>query len=310
MADYRVAIHGGAFVFLIGEERFSLFEQSLTKKLQNIHAFINDPNNTALTAIDIVEFAIKLLENDPLYNAGHGSVFTSDRTHELEASIMDGQIGQQMGAASLLKTCKNPISVARKVMEYSDHNYLAGESAEMLAETHGLELVDNSHFSTERRLEQYNAKLQQPEIKHEEEKKGTVGCVCMYNGHVASGTSTGGMTGKTPGRIGDSPIIGSGTYADDRTCAVSLTGTGEEIMRYNAAYDVAARMQYLEVGLHDAVAGTLFQRMPTDTAGIIAVDAQGNVTMQYNTKGMLRGMIGSDGSAVVGIYAEETKIEL
>lgn len=206
--DFRVLIHGGAFVFLIGEERVALFEDSLTKIIRQIYSYVtSNVENHSFSAVDVCEYAVKLLEDDPLYNAGKGSVFTSALDHVLEASIMDGS-NLAIGAASLLKHSPNPVSVARIVMDHSSHNYLAGEAAEDLAVEHGLPQVENKYFFTERRLEQFNASLQAQQIAQESAKalsetdvqkllqeeggkKGTVGCVCMYNGHVAAATSTG-----------------------------------------------------------------------------------------------------------------------
>jgi beta-aspartyl-peptidase (threonine type) len=305
---FQVLLHGGAGVIskdntLDAEAYYS----SLKAHLHAISVFITT-NLDIMTALEVVEFAVKRLEDDVLFNAGVGSVYTTENGHELEASIMDGQ--RRCGAASLLRNVKNPISLARVMLEHPYHNYLAGEGAEKLARAQGLEMCHNAVFDSVHRLSQlHNVQQKQTvELDHAAKetencsKMGTVGCVCMYDGQIAAGTSTGGMTNKLCGRIGDSPVIGAGTYADNTTCAVSCTGVGEEFMRLVAAYDVSARMAYGGMKLSEALRTMVHERLPEDTGGAIAVAASGEYAMDFNTRGMFRASLGSDGRACVGIW--------
>eukprot|EP00595_Chromulina_sp_UTEXLB2642_P003182 CAMPEP_0196766848 /NCGR_PEP_ID=MMETSP1095-20130614/31477_1 /TAXON_ID=96789 ORGANISM="Chromulina nebulosa, Strain UTEXLB2642" /NCGR_SAMPLE_ID=MMETSP1095 /ASSEMBLY_ACC=CAM_ASM_000446 /LENGTH=189 /DNA_ID=CAMNT_0042131355 /DNA_START=9 /DNA_END=575 /DNA_ORIENTATION=- len=189
-------------------------------------------------------------------------------------------------------------------MEKSNHNFIIGESAELLGQSNGLNFIENSYLTTEARYNQWLAVKSQNIVTidhNSEEGKGTVGCVCMYNGHIAAGTSTGGMTNKRSGRVGDSPIIGAGTYASDNTCAVSATGNGEEFIRLVVAYDIAARMSYKSLSISDAVKETVHSRLPHDSGGVIAIDKFGNYSMEFNSAGMYRGQLDSSGSAFTGI---------
>ena len=216
------------------------------------------------SALDAVEYGVKLLEDEILFNAGRGSVYAANGKHELESSIMNGK-DLKCGAVSLATNIRNPVSLARQIMQSTPHNYIIGDEVERIARESGLELVENSYFDCEKRLKQFetarardaialdhnvsdNGNVQnQLREQGSKDKTGTVGCVCMLDGNIAAATSTGGMTNKLSGRIGDSPIIGAGTYADNETCAVSCTGIGEEFMRYVAAYDISARMRYGKV---------------------------------------------------------------
>lgn len=250
------------------------------------------------SALDAVTYAIVILENSPLFNAGKGAVFTHSATHELDASIMDGS-SLQAGAVAAVKTIKNPILAARAVMEQSPHVMLSGEGAEEFARVIGLELVDQSYFYTERRF-----KSLQKALKDEQEgsgalpdssgnKFGTVGVVALDQyGNLAAGTSTGGTTNKRSGRIGDSPIIGAGNYADNHSCAVSATGEGEYFIRGVVAYDIAARVKYGGIDLAEA-ADIVIQKELTGmggSGGVICLDRNGNYTMSFNTEGMYRGV--------------------
>ena len=284
----------------------------MTRILKDIYQFVIErKDDSNFSAIDICEYAVRLLEDDPLYNAGHGAVFSRDQTHVLEASIMDGRT-RQSGAASLLRHIKNPVTAARAVLERSVHGYLLGESAEKLAVEQGADSVNNSYFSTPHRLDHWTKHSHDvlTGAAAEEAKKGTVGCVCMFKGHVAASTSTGGMTGKDPNRVGDSPLVGCGNYADDSTAAVSCTGTGEEIMRHVAAYDVTARMKYKGLSLANAVTETIVEYLPVNTTGVIAVDRQGAVALRWNTKGMLRGVLRSDRTGWVGVFEKDIAIDV
>jgi beta-aspartyl-peptidase (threonine type) len=356
---------GGAGVVSKGIDSKPFFD-ALTRIMTDAYKFAKAGQSMkgkhSITALDLVEYTVTLLENDPLFNAGRGAVFTNDETHEMEASIMNGS-NLQCGAVSLIKSVKNPITLARTVMEKTKHNYLVGESAEKLAIRESLELRNTTYFSTEKRREQLilakknnnivndhdlekteNILLNTNKVPSSEKNEsidmkdassrgnknrqldtedmidknsrqdavdalfpgstGTVGCVCMFQGHVAAATSTGGLTNKMAGRIGDTPIIGAGTYANDRTCAVSATGKGEEFMRYVAAYDVSARIEIGGMSLNDAVKDTVFKKLPTGSGGIIAVNSNGDYSMEFNSKGMFRGVCDSSGNCEVGIWED------
>lgn len=263
------------------------------------------------SAIDAVCLAVELLEDCPLFNAGHGAVFTHAEKHELDASVMDGAT-LRAGAVGCVTRVRRPVRAARAVMEHSEHVLLVGAGAEALAERLGLEMVPPEYFSTDARREQLRVALaadkalldhdaaslvfRQPASAtpplDEEQKLGTVGAVALdSNGNLAAATSTGGMTNKQPGRIGDSPVIGAGTYADNRTAAVSCTGTGEMFIRVAAAHDVCARMAYGGLSLQEATEQVVMNVLPAinGRGGLIAVDAKGNLSMPFNTEGMYRG---------------------
>jgi len=254
-----------------------------------------------------------------LFNAGKGAVFTNAETNELDASIMDGKT-LNAGASAGTTTVKNPINLARAVMEKSEHVMLSGKGAETFAKEQGIELVDPSYFYTENRFKSLKriqdkektaldhdgkTALYDPFIK--DSKFGTVGCVALdKNGNLAAGTSTGGMTNKRYGRIGDAPIIGSGTYANNNTCAVSSTGWGEFFIRAQVAYDISALMEYKGLTLQEAAQIVIQEKVPNlgGDGGIIAVDHNGNMVMEFNTAGMYRASMTADGELVVGIYGE------
>ena len=257
------------------------------------------------TSLDAVEEAIVILEDSPLFNAGKGAVFASNGTNELDASIMDGNT-LQAGAVSGVKQIKNPIKAARLVMEKSPHVLLYGDGAETFARGHGLEFVDQSYFYTERRWEALQ-KARNKEQQTKPEKHGTVGIVALdKHGNLAAGTSTGGLTNKRFGRIGDSPIIGAGNYADNRTCAVSATGTGEYFMRTVCGYAISARMEFGGVSLQTAAADVIHNEIGRlgGTGGVIGIDRMGNPVMVFNTPGMYRGYMMSDGQPVIKIFAD------
>jgi L-asparaginase / beta-aspartyl-peptidase len=273
--------------------------------------------------VDVAEFAVRLLEDEELFNAGKGSVFTADETHELEASVMNGS-NLECGAVSLLRSTRNPISAARKVMENTEHIYLVGVGAESLAEKSGLTQVEQSYFSTERRRQHLQvARLQDKALVDHDpsstvseipSKTGTVGCVCFYKSHVAAATSTGGMTNKLPGRVGDTPIIGAGTYANDKTCAISATGRGEEFIRHVVAYDISARMEYGGCSLQEACRGTVHDKLPSGSGGVIAVDKTGSICFDWNSGGMFRASaVQQEGGKLeleVGIWEETLEVEM
>ena len=269
-------------------------------------------------ALDAVTEAVRLLEECPLFNAGYGAVFTKTAEHELDAAIMDGRT-RSCGSVANVRTVRNPILAARAVMEHSPHVFFVGPSAEAFAREHGLECVQPSYFSTPARREQLESAQRSGSesiiLDHdsaaaaapldERDKMGTVGAVAIdCHGNLAAATSTGGMTNKWPGRIGDSPIIGAGCYANNATCAVSTTGKGEAFMRAVAAYDVSAQMEYAGRSLQQATHDLIHNKLPAidGAGGLIAIDAQGNVVMPFNTEGMYRGYIIQGNAPIVSIH--------
>ena len=278
------------------------------------------------SALDAVSVAVELLEDCPLFNAGHGAVFTHDETHELDAMVMDGAT-LRAGAVACVGRIRRPVRAARAVMEHSAHVLLVGPGAEAFAAEHGLEIVAPDYFSTDARRQQLRRALSSDKavLDHdgaalvfrspiataaapldEDRKLGTVGAVALdAHGNLAAATSTGGMTNKRPGRVGDSPVIGAGTYADNRTAAISCTGTGEIFMRTVAAYDICARMAYAGQSLAEAAQTVVMQVLPAldGRGGLIAVDAQGNLSLPFNTEGMYRGWARVGEAPVTAIYA-------
>ncbi|MEO5811791.1 MAG: isoaspartyl peptidase/L-asparaginase [Rhodanobacter sp.] len=264
------------------------------------------------SSLDAVAAALVVLEDDPNFNAGKGAVFTHDGRNELDAAIMDGAT-LRAGAVAGVQHIKNPILLARAVMDKSQHVMLAGAGAEAFAQSIGMPLVDASYFRTDERWQQLQKALQedalqQPHADVETAKHfGTVGAVALdVNGHLAAGTSTGGMTDKRWDRIGDSPIIGAGTYANDG-CAVSGTGWGEYYIRTVAAHSICMRVTQMRVPLKRAAAVVINQEIPAlgGNGGAIALDAEGHIAMPFNTDGMFRGWMGADGIAHVAIYGDE-----
>ena len=247
------------------------------------------------TALDAVTAAVVVLEDSPLFNAGRGSCFNADGEIEMDASIMDGE-SLRAGAVAAVKRIRNPVLAARAVMEKTRHVLLAGEGAERFAREQGLALEEPSYFATEKRLSALKRNLK---YHH-----GTVGAVALdQDGNLAAATSTGGYTGKLPGRIGDSPLIGAGNYADNRACAVSGTGLGEAFIRAAVAYDVAARMRYRKEPLGKAAAAALANVARLDgDGGLIAVDRRGIVAMPFNSEGMYRASIDRRGKTTIAIF--------
>jgi beta-aspartyl-peptidase (threonine type) len=248
------------------------------------------------SSLDAVEAVVRYMEDCPLFNAGKGAVLNADGNSELDAAIMDGNSGKA-GAVASVKTVKNPISAARKVMETTPHVMLAGVGADIFAKKAGLETVPPEYFITPERTNSYE--------KWKNERKGTVGAVARdIHGNLAAATSTGGMTGKLPGRVGDTPVIGAGTYANNRTCAVSATGHGEFFIRQVVAYDLSAQMEYTGKPLDMAADELINKKLKSSggSGGLIAVDSAGNMAMPFNTNAMFRGYIRQDGSRQVMIY--------
>jgi beta-aspartyl-peptidase (threonine type) len=257
------------------------------------------------SSLDAVQRAIEHLEDSPLFNAGKGSVFTYNETNEMDSAIMDGATGGA-GAATGISTIKNPIQVARAVLDHSFHVFLSGQGAEEFALEQGLKQVDPSYFFTQNnydRLKEVKVSMTMPS----QEKLGTVGAVALdVNGNLAAGTSTGGMTNKRYGRIGDVPVIGAGTYAENDVCGISATGHGEFFIRNVVAHDIAARMKYAGHSIEKASKEVIAALKEKGGAGgVIGLDSQGHVVMPFNTPGMFRGYITLDGSPVVAIYAED-----
>ena len=263
------------------------------------------------TSLDAVQAAIVILEDSPLFNAGKGAVFTHDGTNELDASIMDGGT-MRAGAVAGLKHIKNPIRLARLVMEKSPHVMMAGDGAEAFARQQGVEFVDQKYFYTDRAWQALQADLaaEKKKAAQTDDHHGTVGAVALdQHGNLAAGTSTGGLSNKRFGRIGDSPIIGAGTYANNQSCAISSTGIGEYWIRYTVAHDICARVQYRNMPIQAAADAVVQDELKPvgGEGGVIGLDAHGNLMMSFNTSGMGRGYVGSDGKPAVMFTADEGK---
>ena len=305
---YALAIHGGAGVIERGQMTPE-YEAEVREVLAQALTTGEELLAGGARAEDAVVAVIAYLEDMPQFNAGKGAVFTYDGTNELDASIMRGS-DLQAGAVSGVTGVRHPIELAREVMLHSDHVMLSGAGAEQFADERRLERAGPEWFRTERRYEAWRRARARADAKpqlSEDGKFGTVGCVALDSaGHLAAGTSTGGMTLKRYGRIGDSPVIGAGTYADDRSCAVSATGHGEYFIRYAVAHDVAARMLHGGVGLAAAAEAVVMDELVEagGEGGIIAVDAAGNVAMPFNSAGMYRGFA-TPGARGVAIYGDE-----
>jgi beta-aspartyl-peptidase (threonine type) len=302
---FALAIHGGAGT-IPPEQMTPVIEHDLRAGLQRSLEAGRAVLQTGGSSLDAVVAAVQVLEDDPLFNAGRGAVFTSAGTHEMDAAIMDGET-LTAGAIGCVQRVRNPIILARAVMEKSPHILLAGTGAEDFARDLGLELVDEKYFYTEQRWRALE-RVRQAEVKRDalsdQDRHGTVGAVALdRNGNLAAATSTGGNTNKLPGRIGDTPIVGSGTYANNKTCAVSATGDGEFFIRAVAAYDLSALMEYRDMSVGDAAQAALDKVAALGgTGGLIAIDRQGNIALPFNTNGMYRGSVDADGQVVVAIY--------
>ncbi|PKD21526.1 isoaspartyl peptidase [Salegentibacter salinarum] len=318
--NFAIVIHGGAGTIL-KENMSDSLERAYKAKLEEAIRTGHEILANGGTAIEAVQRTINVMENSPLFNAGKGAVFTNEGKNELDASIMDGET-LNAGAVSGVTTVKNPINLAWEVMENSEHVMLSGKGAEQFAEERSLEIVDPEYFFTENRfksLERLKAKdSEKTELDHDgktafvdpfikDSKFGTVGCAALdKNGNLAAGTSTGGMTNKKWGRIGDAPIIGAGTYANNKTAAISATGWGEFFIRGVVAYDISAMMEYKGISLAEASKEVIQNKNPDlgGNGGIIAIDHEGNVSMEFNTAGMYRAKMNKDGELEIGIYSE------
>jgi beta-aspartyl-peptidase (threonine type) len=289
---YTIVVHGGAGSMNPNMDQ-SLKEQyfrSLSEALTIGQEILRDGG----TSLDAVEQVVRYLEDDSLFNAGRGAVFTSAETNELDASIMDGR-DLSSGAVAGVTIIKNPVSLARLVKEKTPHILFAGKGADELGVQFGVELVDPSYFFVYQRYEDLQTKM--------EKIKGTVGCVAIDQyGNIAAATSTGGLTGKMPGRVGDSPIINAGTYANNKTCGVSATGTGELFIKNAAALSVSVLMEYQDFTLKQAADEVIFNVLPEGSGGIISVDKNYNYELTFNTPSMLRGVATSEGVFEVKIW--------
>lgn len=316
ISPIRLVIHGGAGAIKrnkLTPERAQAYKQVLVDSLTAGYAVLADGGSS----IDAVIAAIVVMEDSPLFNAGKGSVFSHAGRNELEASIMEGST-LRAGAVAGVTTIRNPIRAAHVVMSKSSHVMLLGQGAETFAAEQGLEIVDPSYFFTQHRWEQLQKAIAREHVLRDhdtdpgislpdkDEKHGTVGAVALdRQGNLAAGTSTGGLTNKRFGRVGDSSIIGAGTYADNRSVAVSATGTGEMFMRTAAAFNTAAQVRLLHKPIDGAADAVLAEiKGIGGDGGLIVVDAKGNYAMRFNTSGMYRGTIGTDGVARVGIFLE------
>ena len=314
--NFGIVIHGGAGTIL-KENMSDSLENAYKEKLKEAITVGYLVLKNGGSAIEAVSTTINVMEDSPLFNAGKGAVFTHEETNEMDASIMDGAT-LNAGAVAGVSRIKNPINLALVVMKDSPHVMLSGKGAEVFAQEKGFLLVDSSYFYTENRYKSLQKVKQQekektasipfedPFIKNP--KFGTVGCVALdKSGNLAAGTSTGGMTNKRWNRIGDGPIIGAGTYANNATCAVSSTGWGEYFIRAVVAHDISAMMEYKEVTLQEAASEVIQKKIPAlgGDGGIVAIDKDGNVAMEFNTAGMYRAHMNAEGELFIGIYKKE-----
>ncbi|KXJ04474.1 putative isoaspartyl peptidase/L-asparaginase, partial [Exaiptasia diaphana] len=320
-----LVIHGGAGTILkenMTPEKEKAYQEKLQEALQAGYVVLK--NNG--TSTEAVRAAINVMEDSPLFNAGKGAVYTNHETQEMDASIMEGK-NKEAGAVAGVSTVKNPIDAALAVMEKSEHVLLIGSGAEKFAKTTGVEMVNPDYFKSERRLKQLKRiqEKEKSELDHDgdrgsvddkndgnddfvlDKKYGTVGAVALdQEGNISAGTSTGGMTNKRYNRVGDSPVIGAGTYADNETCGVSCTGHGEYFIRNVVAYDVCALMNYTNKSVAEATQEVIKkQSQMGGKGGVIALDAEGNMSMPFNTAGMFRGYITKDGEMHVFMYGEK-----
>jgi beta-aspartyl-peptidase (threonine type) len=314
MNKHCIVIHGGAGTILrssLKPEQEKRYKQGLQEALVAGNAILEKGG----AALDAVETAIQKMEDNPLFNAGKGSVFTHDGTNEMDASLMCGNT-LMAGAVAGVSGIRNPIHLARTIMEKSEHVLLCGKGAEEFAKANGLVFESDTYFFTQQRYDQLMTARDSGKIQMDhtsspsesgEKKFGTVGAVALdVHGHLAAGTSTGGMTNKRYGRAGDTPIIGAGTYANDKTCGVSCTGHGEFFIRAVVAYDISCLMEYKKFTLREACDEVVNKKLVKlgGEGGLIALDAQGNAEMTFNSEGMYRGMKRSGEDFVLGIYRD------
>jgi len=309
---WAIVLHGGAGTISRDQpqELIQAYRAALKDALQRGCGILERGGSS----LDAVEQVIRELEDNRLFNAGRGAVFTHEGTHELDASVMDGRT-LACGAVAGVTTVKHPITAARLVMERTRHVLLAGPGADRFAAELGIDLVPNEYFSTDGRRRQLDEAQQREQDRQQadplkdsalrpgDQRYGTVGCVALdRHGNLAAGTSTGGLTNKRAGRIGDSPIIGAGTYANNATCGVSATGIGEEFIRHAVAFQISALIEHGGKSLEDAADLVLQQRLPARAGGIIGIDASGHIVYRYTTTGMYRAWARSDGQPEVKIW--------
>ena len=310
---FGIAIHGGAGTILrssLTPEKEKLYKDALREALSTGYSILEKGGSS----LDAVEAAINGLEDCPLFNAGKGAVFNSDGKHEMDASIMNGK-DLSAGAVGLISNVKNPISLARKIMENTTHVFVCGEGAENYAKAFHLKMESDQYFYDDFRYQQWQqARMAggafldhhvQSGKSADEKKFGTVGAVALdKQGNLAAGTSTGGMTNKSPGRLGDSAVIGAGTYANNNTCAISCTGHGELFIRAVVGHDVSALMEYKNLSLAEACHEVVMKKLVAieGEGGLIAIDKHGNIELPFNSEGMYRAMRSSDGREEVAIY--------
>ncbi len=316
MKQFAIAIHGGAGAIprsIMNPENEKNYKKGLEEAILAGDAILASGGK----AVDAVEAAVNSLEDNPIFNAGRGAVFTNKGTNELDASIMDGK-NLMAGAVTGIKNIKNPVSLARVVMEYSEHVFLSGLGAMEFAEKMKLEFAPDEYFFVQDRFDQllYAKEFDQVVLDHGNvlgtkgtppSKKGTVGAVALDSyGNIAAATSTGGMTNKKFGRVGDSPVIGAGTYANNNTCAVSCTGHGEFFIRSVVAYDISCLIEYKGLSLKQACDIVVYQKLVKigGEGGLIAIDAKGEIEMPFNSEGMYRAMRKSGGKIFTGIYKD------
>ena len=312
--NFGIVIHGGAGTIL-KENMSDSLEQAYKTKLEEAIRTGHEILANGGTAVEAVQRTINVMENSELFNSAKGAVFTNEGKNELDASIMEGE-NLNAGAVAGVTNVKNPINLAYEVMVNSEHVLLSGKGAEQFAKEQGLEIVDPEYFYTERRFRamerarernksENKTAFYDPMVK--DEKFGTVGCAALdKNGNLAAGTSTGGMSNKKYNRIGDSPIIGAGTYANNKTCAVSSTGWGEYFIRGVVAYDISAMMEYKGLSLQEAAREVIQKKLPElgGDGGIVAIDNEGNIAMEFNTAGMYRATMNKNGELSIGIYGD------
>lgn len=299
--NYGIAVHGGAGVMKnLSENQKQKIEEQITKTLTEAYKIIEQGG----TSMDAVEFAVSEFEDSPLFNAGRGSVYNSEEVQEMDASIMSGK-NRSAGAVASVRSIKNPIKVARKVADLTEHVMLIGEGAEKFAEQIGEEIVSKDYFYSEKNLKRLRkAKNKSTNLSLIQDKIGTVGAVAIDKyGNIAAATSTGGMTNKMPGRVGDSPIIGSGTWAQNNVCGVSSTGHGEFFIKYQVAKEVCTRIEYLNKSIIEASQEIIDELEQIEAyGGIIAIDYDANIAMPFNTDGMIRGGVTNKRKIFVEIY--------
>lgn len=301
-----LALHGGAGTILRSTMTPGLqaqYEDALKAALDAGYSILDQ----AGAALDAVEAAVRSLEDFPLFNAGRGSVFNHEGSHEMDAAIMNGQT-LDCGAVAGVSGIRNPVSLARAVMEQSEHVLLAGKAAEVFAQKHSFVLADSEYFYTEQRFKQWQEAVQEDRVRldHSDKKFGTVGAAAVdASGNLAAATSTGGMTNKKWGRIGDSPIIGAGTWASNDSCAISCTGHGEYFIKAVVAHDIHCLMLYKGLALQEACDIVVHDKLAKmgGEGGLVAVDSLGNIAMPFNSEGMYRACRNSDGHEEILIYS-------